>query len=213
MNRWISLLALIAVANLFACTEPVTFTEPQPAAVENLPAIPKRLQGRYIGVSDHSKLIVSDKLIQRISDYDYKFHRSELDSNELLSGDTIIDLKSNEKTLIRREKDSLIYHVHQLDTLFELSYDNVIRKFKGYYFLNIRYDKTAWDVKKMQLSKGRLIISSLSSKEDIDNLKSITETPQDTTSPYRFRASKKQFKEFIKNEGFRESEIFVKQKN
>jgi hypothetical protein len=93
-----------------------------------------------------------------------------------------------------------------------MDYDNVVRKFKGYYFLNIRYDKTSWEVKKIQLSKGQLVISSISTKLDIDNLKEITETPTDTVPPYKFSATKKQFKELIRNDGFSDSEKFVRQR-
>ena len=162
--------------------------------------------------TDNSTLIVGDKLIKRIYDYDYKVHFNQLDSAEQLSGDTIINVKTKEKTIIKRDGDSLIAHVHYIDTLFQMDYDNVVRKFKGYYFLNKRYDKTSWEVKKIQLTKGQLILSSISTKLDIENLKEITETPTDTIPPYKFSATKKQFKQFIKNDGFSDSETFVRQK-
>jgi hypothetical protein len=197
---------------MFACEPPVTFNEPQPTDTDNLSKFPKRLQGQYLSLADNSTLSISDKLIQRIYDYDYKVHSNQLDSASRLSGDTIIDLTTNEKTLIKREGDSLITHVHYIDTLFQMDYDNVVRKFKGYYFLNNRYDKTSWEVKKVQLSKGQLVISSISTQLDIDNLEEITETPTDTVPPYKFTATKKQFRKFIKNDGFSDSEIFVRQK-
>ena len=200
------------MTSLFACEPPVTFDEPQPTNIDNLSKFPKRLQGQYLNLTDNSTLIVSDKLIQRIYDYDYKVHLNQLDSAEQLSGDTIINIKTKEKTLIKRDGDSLITHVHYIDTLFQMDYDNVVRKFKGYYFLNKRYDKTSWEVKKIQLTKGQLILSSISTNLDIENLKEITETPQDTVPPYKFSATKKQFKEFIKNDGFSDSETFIKQK-
>jgi hypothetical protein len=165
-----------------------------------------------LNLTDISTLLVSDKLIQRIYDYDEKIHSSQLYSTSRLSGDTIIDLTTNEKTLIKREGDSLITHVHYIDTLFQMDYDNVVRKFKGYYFLNKRSDKTSWVVKKIQLTKGQLILSSISTKQDIENLKEITETATDTVPPYKFAATKKQFIQFIKNDGFSDSEIFVRQK-
>jgi hypothetical protein len=93
-----------------------------------------------------------------------------------------------------------------------LDYDNVVRRFKGYYFLNKRYDKTSWVVKKIQLTKGQLTLSSISTKLDIENLKEITETSADTIPPYKFSATKKQFKQFIKSDGFSDNETFVRQK-
>ena len=212
MKRLKFISTFIILTSLFSCAEPVTFNEPQPTNIDNLSKIPKRLHGQYLNITDNSTLLVGDKLIQRIYDYDYKVHINKLDSTEKLSGDTIINIKTKEKTIIKREGDSLITHIHFIDTLFQMDYDNVVRKFKGYYFLNKRYDKTSWEVKKIQLTKGQLILSSISTKLDIENLQVITETPKDTVSPYKFSATKKQFKQFIKNDGFSDSEIFVKQK-
>jgi hypothetical protein len=92
-----------------------------------------------------------------------------------------------------------------------MNYDNVVRKIKGYYFLNKRYDKESWEVKKIQLSKGQLVISTISTKQDIENLMAITESPKDTAELYKFAITKKQFKEFLKNDGFSDSEKFVRQ--
>ena len=211
MNKLKFASTIFILIGLFACEPPVTFNEPQPTDTGNLSHFPIRLQGEFLSLADNSILLISDKLIQRVYDYDHKIHPSQLDNSSYLSGDTLIDLNTNEKTIIKHDGDSLITHVHYIDTLFQMNYDNVVRKFKGYYFLNTRYDKTSWEVKKAQLSKGQLIISSISTKLDIDNLKEITEIPTDTVPPYKFSATKKQFIEFIKNNGFRDSETFVKQ--
>ena len=197
---------------LISCEPPLTFNEPQPKDIGNLSKFQKRLQGQYLNFADNSMLSVSNNLIQRTYNYDYKFHLNQLDSTSLISGDTIIDLLTNEKTIIKRDGDSLITHVHNTDTLFQVDKDNVVRKWKGYYFLNKRYGKESWEVKKIQLTKGQLIISSISTENDIENLKEITEATLDTISPYEFAPTKKQFKEFIKKDGFGDSDIFVKQK-
>ena len=212
MKRLKLISTFIILTSLIACEPQVTFDEPQPSNIDNLSKFPKRLLGQYLNPTDNSILIIGDKLIQRIYDYDYKVHLKQLDSAEHLSGDTIINVKTKEKTIIKRDGDSLITHVHSIDTLFQMDYDNVVRKFKGFYFLNKRYDKTSWEVKKIQLTKGKLILSSISTKLNIENLKEITETPQDTVPPYKCSATKKQFKQFIKNNGFSDSEIFFRQK-
>jgi len=212
MKRLKLISTFIILTSLFACEPPVTFDEPQPTDTDNLSKFPNRLQGQYLSLADNSTLSISDKLIQRIYDYDYKVHPNQLDSTSRLVGDTVIDLKTNERTLIKRDGDSLVTHIHYIDTLFQINYDNVVRKFKGYYFLNTRYDKESWEVKKIQLSKGQLVISSISTKLDLENLKQITETPQDTVPPYKFAATKRQFKNFVKNDGFSDSETFIRQK-
>ena len=200
------------MTSLVACEPSVTFTEPQPVDTDNLSEFPRRLKGVYLSLSDSSILSINDKQIQRTYDFDYKIHPNQLDSTARLSGDTLINLETKERKLIKRDGDSLKIHIHSVDTLFQMDYGNVVRKFKGYYFLNTRYDKTSWAVEKMNLSKGQLIISSISTKEDIENLKKITETTQDTVTNYNFTVSKKEFKKFVKNDGFSDSETFVKLK-
>ena len=200
------------MTSIVACEPPVTFTEPQPADTDNLSNFPRRLKGIYISLSDSSTLSINDKLIQRTYDFDYKIHPNQLDSTTRLLGDTLIKVETKERQLIKRDGDSLKIHIHNVDTLFQMDYDNVVRKFKGYYLLNTRYDKTSWTVEKMNLSKGKLIISRISTQEDIKNLREITETAQDTLINYSFTATKRQFKKFVKNDGFSDSEIFVRLK-
>ncbi len=200
------------MVGLIACGPSVTFDEPQPAGSENLSKFPRRLQGQYLSLEDFSVLEIGEKLIQRIYDYDYIVHVNELDSTQVLFGDTLINLNTNERTQIRREGDSLIVHIHSVDTVFQLDYDNVVRKYRGYYFLNTRYGKANWEVKKVQLSKGQLTIGSITTKPDIENLKEITETAQDTVPRYTYTVTTKQFKKFVKSGGFQNSEVFVRQK-
>ncbi len=206
--------AIIILIVLYSCGgEPaVTFNEPQPTDTENILKFPDRMQGQYLSLADSSTLVIGDKLIQRIYDYDQKIHRSQLDSNSRLSGDTIINLTTNEREVIKLEGDSLLTHIQFIDTLFQMNYDNVVREFKGYYFMNKRFGGESWEVKKIELSRGQLVISSISTKEDMQNLKTITETTQDTVAPHNYSPTKKQFKEFIKNNGFTDSEKFIRKK-
>jgi hypothetical protein len=52
-------------------------------------------------------------------------------------------------------------------------------------------------------------LSGINKTEDIAQLKTLTENTQDTM-PYVFSPTKQEFKKFINNEGFRDSEIFLK---
>ena len=209
--RFIS--TIIVLTCFIACESTVTFNEPQPADTDNLTKFPKRLQGQYLSLNDSSNLFVLNNVIIRTYDYESILHPNQLNNiNATLSGDTVIDNPTNEKTAITYIGDSIKLPIHCVDTIFQLDYDNVVRKFKGYYFLNTRYDKANWEVKKVELTKGQLVISSISTKLEIEKLIEITESPNDTVPPYNFTATKKQFKEFINSDGFNDSETFVKQK-
>ena len=211
MKRLKYVTTIIILTSLVACAPPVTFDDPQPTNTDNLSEFPNRLQGHYLSSADSSALIIDVKTVQRIYDFDYKIHPSQIDTNSRLSGDTIINLTTNTREIVKRDGDSLVTHINYIDTLFQIDYDNVVRKFKGFYFLNKRLDKDSWEVKKIELSKGQLIVSSISSKEDIENLKAITESAQDTVAPYNFAATKKQFKQFVISKGFTDSEKFIRQ--
>jgi Holliday junction resolvase len=212
MKRLKIISIIIIFSSLCACEPPVTFSEPQPTDIENVSIFPNRLIGDYLSLSDSSILNVNKKIIQRIYDFDYIVHSNQLDSTVKLIGDTLVNINTNEKKIVKQNGDSLVIHVHNIDTLFQINYDNVVRKFKGYYFLNTRYNKTNWTVEKMKLSKGQLVISTISTQLDIENLKEITGISKDTVIQYKFTASKKQFKEFIKNDGFSDSEKFIRLK-
>ncbi|MEI6062420.1 MAG: hypothetical protein WCR72_17095, partial [Bacteroidota bacterium] len=117
------------------------------------------------------------------------------------------DLKTSKGICVRIEGDSIVIHVNETDTLFAMDTLNVLKKFKGYYFVNIFKEPANWQVMKLDLSRSTLTLSSINRKEDIDQLKAITETSQDTV-PYVFSPTKKQFRQFIRNEGFRDTEKF-----
>ena len=200
--------------NLFACSTeepPVTFNEPQPAETSNLSKFPNKLQGNYLSLNDNSLLMISDKLIQRVTTIDQIFHRSELDSNSRLSGDTIIDLKTNSRIVLKRTGDTLHYHGQRIDTLFQIGNTNILRKQNNNLFLSTKHDDESWIIQKINISDDQLLISNISLEMDKESLKTITKLTQDTIPPFKFAATKKQFTNFINSGGFKATERFVKQ--
>ncbi|CAN5738746.1 hypothetical protein BH11BAC7_BH11BAC7_09880 [soil metagenome] len=205
------ILAFLLLANIIACEEAVTFTEPQPTGTPALLKFPKRLRGNYLNVENNSTLIIDDKFIQRAYDFDQKMSRNKLDSNSRISGDTLINLKTKEKFLIRMDSDSITYRVHLTDTLFQIDDEHVVKKFRGYYFLN-SFDGDGWEVMKLEQSNGQVALSTIAAGSELDDLREITESAQDTVAPRQFVLTKNQFQAFIKKGGFSEGEVFIKQK-
>lgn len=203
---------LIGLTSLLACEPAVTFTTPQPEGVKDLLEFPSRLQGHYASTKDSSTLSIGAQLIQRVYDFDKRIDTARLGGSSRLSGDTLFDLVTDHKTLLWHEGDSLMAHVHYIDTLFQMTPENVVRKFKGHYFLNQRYGDVGWEVTKVELSKGKLVISHISAEHDIAKLKETAESSLDTVPPYKFTATKRQFGKFVRNKGFSEGEVFIRQK-
>lgn len=145
----------------------------------------------------------------RTYDFYQKIHVSQLDSTQQIIGDSLFDLLTSKGKLIQFEGDSIVEHINETDTIFIIDKVNVLKKFKGYYFVNTYMFQNNWNVRKLEFSYNKLTLSSINAKDDIEQLKAITETTQDTT-PYVFSPSRNQFKKFVRNEGFRDSEEFVR---
>jgi hypothetical protein len=207
----------IFFATLISCRKsdaPIAgFEEPQPIDISNLSKIPNRLFGKYLNIKDSSLLVINENVIKRVINFSGKIHIKELDSVNVLSGNAVINLKTKERIQVRRIGDSLLFHQNYTDTIFRLSKMNVLKKYKGYYFLNILFDEKNWETKKVKLSKGKLTISTINSIEEIHNLEKITSSSHDTISQvFKFKPTKRQFKKFVKEEGFgEEDETYIKQ--
>ena len=120
----------------------------------------------------------------------------------------ILDLETDRKIPFALDKDSIQFSVIQLDTVFELSKINILKKYKGYYFLNRKSGELNWEVEKLTIKKGQLTISEISNQFDLDQLREITNTSIDTS--YTFTPTKKEFKKFIKSGGFKNNIVYYK---
>lgn len=200
---------LTAAIFLIGCQPPVAFDTPQPADINPLGGFPKRIQGKYLSSEDSSFLQITASSMLRTYDFYLKIHLSQLDSTQQIIGDTLFDLKTNMGKPIQIEGDSIVTHIFGVDTLFTIDKLNVLKKYKGYYFVNNYTPPDTWQVKKLELSRGKLILSSINNKEDLEQLKELTESTQDTV-PYVFSVSHKQFKAFVHDQGFRDIEIFIR---
>ena len=201
-KQFITLLITIVLLNFFGCDPSVYFENPQPENCKNLKKVPNSLVGTYVFNDDSSLFYITPTMMYQYVDYQYIENIKDLDSNYVLEKDSINDLKNNAKWAITKFGDSVLIKIHYMDTLFYINDNYVLRKYKGYLFVNKKHDENSWEVNKLFLRKGMLLISSVESQEDIDLLKEITQTPQDTVPPYSFKPTKKQFKEFIKRKGF-----------
>lgn len=209
MKRLSAFIACLTILLISGCEPAATFDQPQPKDVKSLDAFPARLQGQYLAGDEASTLIISGERITRLYDVAYHEHKDSLGTSYRLFGDTLFHLADSSREIVRVKGDTVFRHFRGTDTLFDISADNVLKKFKGYYFLNSRFGDTAWEVKKIALQKGTLLISTISSEEDIRKLQAITESSADTASRH-FSPTRRQFKKFIKQKGFGEQESFIR---
>uniref|UniRef100_UPI00404B4F5D hypothetical protein n=1 Tax=Flavobacterium sp. TaxID=239 RepID=UPI00404B4F5D len=209
-----SKLMLFCIVSLIlnACKEPlVSFEIPQPENVKTQNEFPKNLLGTYYNPSKNEQLIIDKSFILKKITLDDTLKFSELDKNELIKHDTLYKTTTNEKYKIKIINDSLFTNYCYSDTIFNLKSD-ILKKFKGYYFLNNSIEKTGfWEVRKLNYTKGVLSINGIETENEINLIASITETKKDTSKPFRIKPTKKQFKAFIKKNGFSEGETYLKE--
>jgi hypothetical protein len=213
MKTKIILLNLIFCLFFISCKQPiVTFEVAQPENGKEQKEFPKKLIGNYYNSENDTELIINKYFIYKKMLIKDTLKISELSKNEIIKNDTLYKLNSNEKYKIIKINDSLFSNYVFTDTVFNLNKTDVLKKFKGYYFLNKSIEKTGfYEVEKLNLTKGVLNINGIETENEISLLENITESKKDTAKPFTIKPTKRQFKEFIKKNGFSNGEIYIKQ--
>jgi hypothetical protein len=104
--------------------------------------------------------------------------------------------------------DSVFQHMDYRDTIFSSDRGDLIRKFKGYYFLNHQTSMDNWHVTKITKGRNGLTLATVSTKEDIEKLRELTKEESDTV--YNFRPTKKELRKFLKENGFNDTDTYIK---
>lgn len=203
------LLRLLFILVIVSCEEPITFSEPQPAKTKSLAKFPSSLCGKYLSLDKESYVTINPKNMTVIYDYDVKVVKDSLDKKYWLKGDTLFLDSTGTYEIVSIKNDTIIKHIYQTDTLFEVCNTNVLKKFKGHFFLNYPWLHNEWIVRELTLVKGILSIADINTKDGLLLLNEIKETPNDTMS-YGIKISKRQFKDFLKVDGFHEAKYYVK---
>ena len=206
-NLTILLLALL----LISCKEPlVQFSETQPENSRSLKFFPNKLIGNYYDSENEIDLEITNSMIIKKSTLKDTFNVKVLSEVEVLKGNTLVNTKTFEKTFVKKLNDTLFTNVLFKDTIFSINKENVLKKMKGYYFLNIKHSENNWVVKKLYLKNGLLNLNDISTKEEIEMLEEITETKKDSSETFVIKPTKKQFREFVKKNGFSKGEVYIK---
>ncbi|UYW01926.1 hypothetical protein K5I29_03150 [Flavobacterium agricola] len=198
MKKLTFLAALLALAS---CRESVSFTEPQPANASDLSGFPKKYQGYYDNPITGENIIVSEHYVTRgLMIYD------TLAMHEL---ETIApEVKQHYKPV----SDSLfVNRTYHNDTVFALPKGDILRKTKGYLFLNIQEKNGDWNVSQFGFKNNVLSIAQISTKQEIELLNEITDQDPNEAANQVYALSKKEFKEFVDKNGFKVTETFLKQ--
>lgn len=196
---------------LSSCGDLVRFETPQPEGQKDEKSIPRRLTGVYFNIDDSTKLTVTTKEIIETLEKDFKGLLTELDSVDratIKTDTSFSETSENMRIDMVVKGDSIFQHLDYKDTLFTFDKNDILRKFKGYYFLNRQRSANSWSVTKLTKTKKGIILGTVSDKTDIENLRELTDTKADTV--YNFRPTKKQLRQFLNDKGFQNEKIFIK---
>ncbi|WP_118953379.1 hypothetical protein [Taibaiella helva] len=206
--RWLLLLFLSA-CNGFDSLVP--FSEPQPAGKRAMDAIPRKLQGKYFSERQQAFLWIGEHSAALVMDYDVVTTRKELDTAYRLSGDSLFNSLGEPPRKVAVQGDTIRWHEHETDSVFDIARGDVLKKDKGYYFLNRRLAANSWTVTRLSLSHGKLLVANVDDPASLARLETLAEKPTDTVHPV-YTISRKQFRNLQQEGGFRTVDSFFKTK-
>jgi len=196
------------------CGPYIWFKVPQPEGLSNLKSFPDNIQGKYIALSDTSTIrIESDEIVQEYRENlimtKTKFHE---ETGDTVSTDTSFTFADKWDVKVMSIGDSVYIYSSKDDQLFKISDENILREYKGYYFLNYK-DSTFWKVKILKMSNDTLEFDYILTDDDIVNILGVTkvETVKDTiedVTKYYLEPSKRQLRKILNRRS--KGEKFIK---
>jgi hypothetical protein len=194
-----------------SCENIARFETPQPEGQRDERSVPSKLTGTFRSLNDSSVLQVTKQQIVKTIDWKFNGTISDLDSavRTGIKGDTTFTDETEISPVTYKVRgDSVFASSKLIDTLFNFSRGDKLRKLKGYYLINQQTASGGWVVMKIGITKYGLLIGHISNQGDLDKLRELTNSQTDTV--YNFRPTKLQMKEFIKDQGFSDEERFIK---
>jgi hypothetical protein len=211
MKSKISML-VISFLILAGCSPTILFNAPQPPDKRDLAGFPARYFGEYMGIEDSSFFVLEKYLIREQYSSDINAPRSEIDTSKkfILRDNTVYISETGEEVPVIIRNDSVFGTYITYDTVFHISDENILRKYKGYYFMNIRNDEEEWVVYKLKISKdGNASFCGISEEDEIEHLKEITtvfeeKNDKGEVTQYIIKPEKGDFKQIIKEGYFKD---------
>lgn len=111
-----------------------------------------------------------------------------------------------------------IFLITDIDTIFQISENGVLKKFKGSSFLNFKKDESFWNVRQLNLIKDTLLIGQISPSDTLlrfdfaSKTEDFDESDSTTTTEYLINPSKREFKKLMKSNSFDKCECYYKKR-
>jgi hypothetical protein len=203
-----------------ACETPIYFDEPQPTNGKTKKSFDEKYIGRYQSTSEKGSFldIEKDKVVGEWF-WEVEKTKAALDTLEgyVWKNDKLYYNDKLQNTTIKG--DTVVINGNSKEVLFTIGKNGVLKNYQKMYFLNNRFDG-GWEVKKLHFSQNnKLILSEISTKEEMEYLQEITKVDSvmvDDTSKnvryYKANPSEKEFEDIMNGSFFTVEDIYVKVK-
>ncbi len=219
MRHFLYLLNILLFLSLTSCVQDLNFEEPQPSGDKNESKFKNKFQGVYLCLEDSSILTIERVNIVQQWHITANITKTQIDTTDE------IELKNG---LLYTVNDAEPFHVifsgdtaelsYDYDkTIFELGDNQLLRYFKGMYFLNFKESENLWSVKTLTFDKeGILSINRIyGGEQEIQRIKEMTTVEEITDKQgkvvdYKVKPTKKELKEILNSDLFKEGKNFQK---
>ena len=201
-----------------SCSPTVLFNSPQPDGKKNLVQFPSRYLGEYESLDDTSIFLVEKYMIRERNIVDISVPKTEVDTSQdvILEGNVLTIKESGEKVPVTFRNDSIFGTLTTYDTTFIISDKGILRKYKGYYFMNFWQEGDQWMIYKLKFSNdGTASACGISKDDELDQIKEIVpvdevKNDQGEGQKYIIKPERDDFKELIELGHFRECTQYKK---
>lgn len=187
------------------CDTKVKFKNPQPTGRNNLTSIPSVFHGKYLELADSLTLTIDAKLIVKeelkITRMTKKQLYAEIDT--VFEVDTIVHVTENMTLEFKFYGDSVKLTTYDVDTMFNLSDNAILREYKGFHFLNSPLGNNLWKVQIMKSKGDSLMLTSLISVSEIDTIHPLSpitiikDTVENKVEEYILNPTKSELKKIL----------------
>ncbi len=200
---------------VLGCGPYIWFKVPQPEEGKNLKMFSESVIGKYQSAKD--TLIIRIEKDQIIREYRENMIMSKVEFREevgdTISEDTSFAFADNWQITIKSYRDSVKVFSKKDEELFKISETQILRQYKGYFFLNKKDTNDYWKVKILKLEGDTLEYDYILTEEDLKKIENITkvETYTDTTEEstvYYLKPSKRELRKILRKRS--QGEKYVK---
>ncbi|WP_291722141.1 hypothetical protein [Bernardetia sp.] len=200
--------------------EYIRFETAQPTNTKAQNFFSRKIKGEYINCLDESeRLIISDKSIIGHKKTIVSFYKRDFDTDStILTDEEILSVFADKNCNVKIIGDSIKGICIDIDTVFYLSDQHILKRVKGSYFLNRKESKNFWSVNRLSLTNDSLFIGYIFPSDTLLNYGFVSknetadEKGEIESIEYLISPSKKEFKEIANSDIFIEENCYYKTK-